>query len=68
MKQIIPKPQAAPKYKLKEVQFWWICKNNYLLTGKKVSLFYRNELEVERSETNNVREFIEVTKVTRFTG
>ena len=38
--------------------------NNYLLTGKKVSLFYRNELEV----SYYVQEFIEVTKVTRFTG
>ena len=40
------------------------CLNNNLLTGKKVTLSYRNELEV----SYNVREFIEVTKVTRFTG
>ena len=42
----------------------YLVKNNYLLTGKKVSTFYRNLtrgiLFVERSETNNMREFIDV--------
>ena len=38
-------------------------RNNYLLTGKKVSLF--TEMN---SRYLNVWEFIEVTKVTRFTG